>query len=202
MKNPDSKVVGLTGSIGTGKSYVASQIEELGFPVICADKIVHLLYEDPKIVKAILNQFGKEYANGPHAIDRKQLGELVFHDQEKRKELESILHPEVRKAIRNEIETHKKNGFILIFVDIPLLFESEWDKELDGVICVATTQKVQLERLAKHRGLSRRAALARIKSQMPLREKVKRANWVIHNNRSRSETTKKTREIIAKILET
>ncbi len=186
------KIIGLTGGIGSGKSTIAQFFKELGAVIIDADQIAHELYEkDPTITQTLIKKFGREILHFSHnKIDRKKLGEVVFADSEKRKELEVIIHPLIRLQIEKEIEEAKKNNPPLIIVNAALLVETGFYKLYDGLIVVQATAEQQIERVKKRDQLSEREIEQRLTSQLPLSEKIKLANWVIKNSGDLKETKK------------
>lgn len=196
------KIIGITGGIATGKSAVTQVLHKLGYPVICADEIVHALYEansatHDKVVKLLGTKIQKN--NG--GLDREKIASLVFANPQIRIKLEHIVHPAVREKIAELIKKYTAEKYVLIFVDVPLLFETGMDKTMDAVICVVASQNVQIARLKKHRRMKLADSLARIRSQMPLREKIRKSDHVIYNNRGLSELSKKVKEVVSFLTE-
>jgi dephospho-CoA kinase len=173
--------VGLTGSIGTGKSSVNKLFKELGAYTLDADKIVHDLLKREDIKKEIEKHFGNVFDENGN-IDRKKLASIVFNNKEKKKILENIIHPKVREEINNQIKNIEKidKDFIVI-VEVPLLIETGSYKDYDIVIVVYAPFEKQLERLLS-KGFSKEEALKRINSQMSIEEKLKYADIVINNS--------------------
>lgn len=176
-----TKIIGLTGSIASGKTTVTKYLRKRGYPVICADEIAHAVTNLKSVLKKITLAFGKEVLFKDGSLNRKKMALIVFSDEKKRKELENIIHPAIRQEIFAQIKNLEQKKCPLIFLDIPLLFENGWEKICDKTICVATSKALQLKRLIKNRGMTRKEALARIASQMPLKEKIKRADFVLNN---------------------
>lgn len=186
--------VGLTGSIGTGKTTVLDIFRELGAYVIDADSIVHQLLEREDIKRKIAKEFGNVF-NAEGKIDRKKVADIVFSDKEKKKKLEEIIHPEVFKQINRFFEeVKKKDPHGVAIAEVPLMIETGSYKNYDIIIVVYASEKVQLERLTK-KGLSREDALRRIKAQMPIEEKVKYADIVIENTGSIQKLKKEVKKI-------
>jgi dephospho-CoA kinase len=178
VEKPKRLVVGLTGSIATGKTTMACFFEKLGAKVICCDELAHrALEKKTPTYNAIIRVFGEDVVDTQGRINRKTLAKIIFTDQRKRRKLENIIHPFVFKELKKALQ--KKTGVIM--VDIPLLFETGFEKYLDETLVVSCTRKEQLRRLIKRDGLSRVQAVARIQSQMPLSAKKKLASWVIDN---------------------
>lgn len=173
--------VGLTGSIAVGKSYVASVFAELGAHVLDADHTARevVLPGSPGLA-ATVNAFGQEVLNADGTLNRQQLGALVFADEEKRQQLNHLLHPFII-ARQDEIlaswEAEDPDGIGI--VDAALMIESGGYKRFDKLIVVHCRPEVQLERLMLRNGLTREEAQRRIDSQMPQEEKQKFADYLI-----------------------
>lgn len=173
--------VGLTGSIGVGKSFVTSVFEELGCHVLDADQTAReVVMPDTPGLKAITQEFGEEILNPDGTLNRKQLGVLVFADESRRQRLNFILHPFIiarQDEIMRGWEAEDPNGIGII--DAALMIESGGYKRFDKLIVVHCRPEVQLERLMLRDNLSRDEALRRINSQMPQEEKQKFADYLI-----------------------
>lgn len=176
-------VIGLTGGIASGKSTVSEMFRELSIPVIDADIIAREVVEQGKpAYNKIVEVFGAEVIQQDGELDRPKLGSIVFYNEEKRLQLNKIVHPAVREEMNRQKEMYIKEGMQAIVLDIPLLFESKLTSLVDRILVVAVTPDTQLERLMKRNGFSEEEATARIQSQMPLEEKVKNADEVINND--------------------
>ena len=173
--------VGLTGSIGVGKSFVASVFEELGAHVLDADQTAReVVMPGTPGLKAVTEAFGEEILNSDGTLNRKQLGAVVFADEEKRQRLNHILHPFIiarQDEILNEWEAKDPHGIGI--VDAALMIESGGYKRFDKLIVVHCRSEVQLERLMLRDKLSRDEAQRRIDSQMSQEEKQKFADYLI-----------------------
>jgi len=189
-------IVGLTGSVGTGKSTVTSFYRELGAYIIDWDELARAVTRPHlRAWKEIVEYFGKDFLNEDLTINRQKLAEIVFSDKEKVAKLNQIVHPEVFKEderITNEIKIFDPNA--LIIKDIPLLFELTRPTFVDKVIVVSASEQTQLRRL-EEKGMNREDAQSRIKSQLPLEEKIKSADFVINNDGPLEETKKQVEEI-------
>ena len=178
-------VIGLTGGIGTGKSTVSQILKEKKFPVIDLDIISHEVIKFPKVVEKIVENFGKEvleYNNtGNWIISREKLGRVIFGNREKRLILNSIMHPEILRIMREKILECKKENKI-IFVEIQLLFEVQWEKEFDYILLISAKKSTQIRRILERDKRSENDALNIINSQLPLDEKKKRSDFVIEND--------------------
>jgi dephospho-CoA kinase len=192
--------VGLTGSIGTGKSTVAQIFKQLGAYVIDADKIVHSLLKRDDVKKKIKDIFGDVFDDNGE-VDKKKLASIVFSNPEKKKLLENILHPLVFQEIQNWLkEIEKKDPEGVAVAEVPLMIETGSYKNYDKVIVVYAPENLQLKRLLK-KGMSEEEAIKRIKSQMPIDEKVKYADIVIYNTGSIEELKKSVEDIYIRLKE-
>lgn len=171
-------VIGLTGGIGMGKSTVASQLALLGAKICNADAIVHrLLGKSGAAVAAVEKLFPGTVKNG--AVDRKLLGDVVFHDAAKMKMLEQLLHPLVVAEENRFIERSQRLGAKLVVLDIPLLFETGVEKRCDKVMVASAPAFLQAARVLKRPGMTQAKFRRIIASQLPERAKRKRADAVI-----------------------
>lgn len=191
-----SVIVGLTGGLKTGKSTVALMFSELGAKIIDADKIAHVqLTKGTKVYRAVVRKFGKNILTKDQ-IDRNKLAEEVFCDPVKLQSLEKIIHPEVIKVIKEQIQDFRKSKKKhVVIVDVPLLFESKMEHLMDLVIVVASSQYRQIERAWRQLKISRSQAFKRIKAQLPLRVKIQLADIVIDANKNLKNTKKQVLQI-------
>jgi dephospho-CoA kinase len=189
-------IVGLTGSVGTGKSTVTNFFRELGAYIIDWDELAREVTRPHlRAWKEIVEYFGKDCLNEDLTINRQKLAEIVFSDKEKVAKLNQIVHPEVFKEderITNEIKSLDPDA--LIIKDIPLLFELTRPIFVDKTVVVSASEQTQLRRL-EEKGMSQEDARSRIKSQLPLEEKIKSADFVINNDGLLEETKKQVEEI-------
>lgn len=190
-------IIGLTGGIASGKSTVARMLLDMDIPVIDADVEARKVVEKgEKAYELIIEAFGSEILTAAGDIDRVKLGAIVFHDENKRLQLNSIVHPAVRERMNVEKMKHLDLGRKVVVLDIPLLFESNLTHMVEKILLVYVDAEVQLKRLMSRNQLIESEAMARIQSQMPLIEKIKLADAVIDNNG----TTDDTKEQLLKIL--
>ncbi|AQX53525.1 dephospho-CoA kinase [Priestia flexa] len=193
-------VVGLTGGIASGKSTVSAIFREMNIPVIDADQIAKEVVQNGRVAYSkIVEAFGKEILQEDLEINRAALGQIIFHNEQERQKLNSIVHPEVRSEMLKQKEQLIAEQYQLVVLDIPLLFESKLTYLVDQVIVVHVNELVQLERLQKRNNLSKEDALARIKSQLPLTEKAKMADFIIDNNGSIDETKEQVIKLVSKL---
>ncbi|MCF8495123.1 MAG: dephospho-CoA kinase [Alphaproteobacteria bacterium] len=198
-------VVGLTGSVGMGKSVTASMLMRLGVPVHDSDAEVHSLLSDKDTLADLKSLFPpsaypRVYAGSPQGpIDRAALGEIIFKDPDKRRALESILHPRVRQAQTRFIRKHSKAGAGLVVLDIPLLFETGAQDRVDCVIVVSAPPHIQRARVLSRPGMTPERFEAILAAQMPDSEKRARADYVLETGLGRAHTMKRLMEILADI---
>jgi len=195
-------IVGVTGGIGTGKTTVSKMFGRIGAVVIDADRISHrLIYPGRPAWKKIVSTFGKAVLRRDYFIDRKILAQKVFSDSRKLKKLSGIIHPLVYKAIREKIAGIKRScPSAVVILDAPLLLESGGRKHTDKLVVVDAPRDVQLKRACEKLGIGKSDALRRIKSQMPLKEKTKIADFTIDNGASLISTEKQVRAIWKKLV--
>jgi len=176
-------IIGLTGSIGTGKSTIANRFKELNIPVVDADLIARQVVEPGEAAyEQIVETFGEEILQRDKTLDRKALGAIVFQDDTKRKKLNAIVHPAIRKEIIHQRDEYVDKGVQCVVVDIPLLYESNLIDYVDKVLVVYVDEEVQLQRVVSRDNSTEEEAKQRIASQIPVAEKAKQADEVIDNN--------------------
>ena len=194
--------VGLTGSIGVGKSFVASVFVDLGCHVLDADQTAReVVMPSTPGLKALTEAFGEEILHPDGTLDRKQLGAVVFNDESQRQRLNHILHPfiiERQDEIMNGWELEDPDGIGII--DAALMIESGGYKRFDKLIVVHCRPEVQLERLMLRDKLSRDEALRRINSQMPQEEKQKFADYLIDTSDGYESTRRQTEAVNQKLI--
>ena len=203
-------VIALTGGIGTGKSTVSQILRNKGFSVIDLDVISHKVIEFPSVVEKIVKNFGKEVLennennnDGNRTVSREKLGKIIFSDREKRFTLNSIMHPEIlrimhKKILECESKNEKENK--IIFVEIQLLFEVQWEKEFDYILLVAAKRDIQVRRVLERDKRSEKEAWDIINSQMSLDEKRGKSDFVIENDGNIDDLNRKVDKFL-KILE-
>lgn len=176
-------IIGLTGGIASGKSTISAMFKEMNIPVVDADLIARQVVEPgEKAYTDIVQLFGKDILQNDDTLNRKKLGGIVFSDEEKRMQLNKIVHPAIRKRMLNEKDHYVAEGANCVVLDIPLLFESQLTHMVDKTIVVYVDYEIQLERLMKRDQFTEEEANQRIQSQMPLKDKARKADAVIHNN--------------------
>lgn len=176
-----SKIIGLTGVMGAGKSAAIAILKKLQIPVLDCDEINRaLLQKDATGYLAIRSQFSDDIYDEFDNIDPKKLSSIIFQDIHKKAQLESILHPLIQKEMKKEIARLCKHPMIV--VEVPLLFEVKWESFFDEIWVVACEEAIIFERLEKYRGYSTEEAKRRLAHQMPQADKIKRAHVVLRND--------------------
>ncbi|MCP8617084.1 dephospho-CoA kinase [Salirhabdus salicampi] len=176
-------IIGLTGSIASGKSTVSNMFKQVNIPVIDADIISREVVEPgEKAYEQIVQAFGQQILLEDGTIDRPKLGKVVFSSEEKRKTLNAIVHPEVRKKMLQLRDHYIKENEKAVVLDIPLLFESKLTHYVEKVLVVYVDEETQLKRLMERDQINKEHALEKIKSQIPVKEKKDMADAVIDNN--------------------
>lgn len=171
----------LTGGIACGKSMAEACFMACGCRVLDADRVVHQLEAvGGAAVEPIRQAFGDAVVTAEGAIDRAALAAMVFQDGGARQRLEAILHPLVRQVTVDWLAQAAPNA-ISVF-SAALLYECGWERDWQGVVCVAASRETQVRRMCQVRQMSRAAAEARLAAQMPLDEKTRRANWILKND--------------------
>ena len=196
--------VGLTGGIASGKTTVAQLFQAWGAYVADADEISrHALDPGTVCYEKTLSAFGRDILRSDGTVDRKRVASIVFSDPNALSILNGIIHPYVREIIRRDTEqTYRETPDRLIIWDVPLLFETGYDKEVTKTVVVTARQSLRIQRIVDRDGSTKAAALRRIRAQMPDREKIKRADIVIRNNGSLLELEQRTRNVFDELLET
>ncbi|GAA0429429.1 dephospho-CoA kinase [Lentibacillus halophilus] len=178
--------VGLTGSIASGKSTVSLMFDDFGIPVIDADKLSRdVVMPGEKAYDQIVETFGERILRKDQTINRDELGAIVFADEEKRQQLNRMVHPAVREKMLEKRDVEIASGATCVVLDIPLLFESKLTHYVDKTVVVYVDEHVQLNRLMERDGYSEKEAYQRIHSQMPVSEKAALADAVIDNNKTK-----------------
>lgn len=202
------KRIAITGGIACGKSLVGQFLQQLGADVLDADAVVHQLEAaGGAAVLPIQNRFGSGVVNSTGAIDRERLATVVFNDACARADLQAIVHPLVRTEIQRwlmspRIPPAMYNSAVQIKAAlIPLLFECGWQDDWDQIVCVASDEAVQIDRLMRFRGFSAEQARQRICAQMPVVAKAARSHHVIINNSSQDMLAKEVERVYRLLVE-
>jgi dephospho-CoA kinase len=191
--------IGITGGISTGKTSFCECLSEIlpAARFFDADQAAHQLVDlDLEVKREIRRQFGNAIFSVDQELNREELRHIVFSNAAKRRALEQILHPRIRRQWSTEAETHR-NSPDFFFADIPLLYETGGEKLCDRVVVVACSYRIQLRWLMERTSLEHSAAEQMINSQMPLDEKIKRADHVVWNNGARAALAEQARGLVA-----
>ncbi|MCK6608280.1 dephospho-CoA kinase [Flavobacterium aquaticum] len=191
-----TKIIGLTGGIGSGKSTVANYIASKGIPVYIADEEAKKIMEREDVKQKIQNLFSESVLNDDTSLNRKKIAEFVFNNPEKLKELNAIVHPEVQLHFKNWLNNHKDFPFVI--KEVAILFETGGNKHCDKVILITAPEELRIERAMKRDNLTKKDILVRINNQLPDSKKKKWSDFII-DNINLNDTFLKTDEIL-KIL--
>lgn len=190
--------LGLTGGIASGKSTASRFFKSKGIPVIDADVIARKAMEsDQPAFKNVVDAFGTGIVTEDGLLDRKALGQLIFDDETKRRKLNAIVQDDIRQRIHQQKADYEEKEAPLVILDIPLLFEAGYEKEVNAVMVIYVDRETQVSRLMKRDNLTEEDAMKRIEAQYPIEEKADKADVVINNNYSVKETTKQLSEWLA-----
>lgn len=195
-------IIGIAGGIGSGKTLVARQLESLGGVVVDADRIAKQMLDDPSVQQRIVEWWGEQMLDGQGRVDHGRLAEVVFADGQKRHRLEALIHPLVA-AKRDRIIADAQHDPMAkaIVLDVPLLFEVEWDKLCDVILFVEADRPLRVEREHRHRGWSESELAKRENAQWALDKKRRLAHHIIQNNASEAECLAQVRDVLTRILD-
>jgi len=191
--------IAITGGISTGKTSLCECLREIvpAAKFFDADQVAHQLVDvDPQVKDEIRHEFGAGFFSVEGDLNREKLRAIIFGDAAKRRALEQILHPRIRRQWSTDAETHR-NSPNFFFADIPLLYETAGETLCDRVVVVACSSKIQLRWLMERTSLERAAAEEMIKSQMSLDEKIKRADHVVWNNGPRAALMEQAKNLVS-----
>ena len=190
-----TKIIGLTGGIGSGKTTIANYFAEKGIPVYIADDEARKITESPEILQSIRALFGDEVFNS-EKLDRVKVSQIVFNDTDKLKQLNEIIHPAVKKHFKNWVLQHSNFDFIVY--ETAILFESGSYKQCDVVISVIAPIETRIKRVMIRDSVSREEVLNRIKNQLSDENLIKKSDFIIDNNKL-EETKHQVDKILKKI---
>ena len=192
--------IALTGGIATGKSHVRARFEELGVPTIDSDVLAHQAVAPGSAgLAAVVARFGPNVLDPQGQLDRKRMGEIVFSNPPARKTLEAIIHPEVQRETNAWFAGLDSRRHPFAIADIPLLYEVNRDRDFDAVIVVACDPRTQLQRVMARDGLSEAEAQRRIHAQLPIEDKIRRADFVIHTDGSVEDTNRQVDQLAGQL---
>ncbi|MEK9707394.1 MAG: dephospho-CoA kinase [Alphaproteobacteria bacterium] len=188
-------VLGLTGSIGMGKSTAANMLRAMGIPVHDADAAVHELFGKDRRVRALIAERFPGTAD-EKGVDRQALGKAVFGNPDARRDLEAILHPRVQTSARRFLQRCCRLGVPIAVLDIPLLYETNGEARVDAVVVVSAPAFLQKKRVMARPGMDAERFAGILASQMPDREKRRRADFVVETGLGRAYTFKSLKQIV------
>jgi dephospho-CoA kinase len=189
-------IIGLTGSIASGKSTIAEMLRNVGLPIVDGDVIAREVVEPGKpALQQIVDVFGAEILTDEGVLNRPMLGQIIFSDIEKRKALNAIMHPAIRAEMLRQRDRFVEAGQHVV-LDIPLLFENKLQHLVEKVLVVTVSEETQLARLMERNGLTEVEAKQRIASQLPLSVKEAGADAVVDNNGSIEESEHQLQRVL------
>ena len=177
------KVLGVTGGIASGKSLVTAILADMGCPVLSADQVARDIVEPgTELLGQLAAAFGPQIITSIGALDRNQLGKIIFNNSEAREQLNALMHPAIAVESAARLAELRKTGSVLIVYEAPLLFEAGAVARVDEILVVFVAPETQVERLCARDGIDRDVALTKIAAQWPESDKVARADYVIDNS--------------------
>ncbi|MBI4686130.1 MAG: dephospho-CoA kinase [Nitrospirae bacterium] len=191
-------IVGLTGNYGMGKSAVLSMFRELGAFTVDADKIVRGLLRENKVISEIKSLFGSSVFDETGRLDKEKVAEKIFKNKLLRLKLEDVIHPRVFKKI-SELSEKAKNKNKVFIVEAPLIFERKYEDRFEWIITVFSDEKTAIKRLAMH-GITSDVAGQRLRCQLSIIEKIKKADYSIDNSRTPDKTKKQVQAVYKELL--
>ena len=183
-----TKVVGITGGIGSGKTTLCKHLKKIGYAVHESDKLVSNIYKKPK--KPFINFLKKNVSKDVvqnYKINKKKVANIIFNNNIIRKKLEKYIHKEVKISREDFIKKNCKNKKGAIFVDIPLLFENNLDNDFDIVVCIISKKKIRTERVLKNKKFTKKILNKIFKSQTSDKSRKSRAHLIIYNNKTKKD---------------
>ena len=191
-----TRVIGLTGGIGSGKSTISRFLADLGAVIIDADKIGHEVYRpDTGTWRKLVKTFGSGILATDNTIDRKKLGAIVFGDETELKRLNAIIHPQITEIIKKRIADYRRQGVSVVVVDAPVLFEANAKNLVEEVWVVVSDEANVIKRAIARTSLPEEQIRSRIRSQLSNEERIKRAQVVIHNDGTAEDLQKKVHKL-------
>jgi dephospho-CoA kinase len=194
-----STVLGLTGGIATGKSTVAHFFSLQNIPIIDSDRIVDQLLKDNSLIREkLILWYGKKIIKDGQ-VNRQELAKNIFESEQKREQLNGLIHPFVEAEIQKQLNILKKN-YPLIVVDIPLLFEARMEYLVDEILCVYIPRDIQLERLMDRDQIDKSFAHKKIDAQLDIEQKKLQSTYVIDNSQASYKTQVQVEDLVYKLL--
>jgi len=195
-------VIGLTGGIGCGKSEVRKRLQKTGVRVIDADTLAKEIAEkNPAVVSTLKKEFGPDIYDADGKLQRKKLAAIVFNDSNKLSALNAIIHPRVIGTVEREIDALREQGEKMVVVEAALHYEVSWNEAMDVMVVVFAPMEQRIPRVMQRDGVDEAAVHRRIATQLPIEEKVKRADFVVENVGDLTALDKKVDHLLAKLQE-
>ena len=192
--------VGITGGIATGKSTITNYLIEKNLPVIDCDILAReALEKGTAAYKAVINKFGSEIKQKDAQIDRSKLANIVFNDEDKRKDLERVVHEHVLRNVQSQLRGYISNKEPLVFIDIPLLFEVKWQFLVDEIWVIYCDQQKQINRMINRDDLSIDEAKSRLSAQIDIKEKKKLGDVIISSSQSYEDMFKEVNQELSRL---
>jgi dephospho-CoA kinase len=197
---PCVRRIALTGGIATGKTYVRGVLEKLGVPTVDSDTLARQVVAagTPGFAE-VVREFGPSVVLRDGELDRQKLAAIIFSEPQSRRALESIIHPRVREGIDSWFASLDPARHAFAVADIPLLYEVDREKDFDAVIVVAADPDTQIRRVMERDGMAEVDARKRLRAQLPIDEKIRRADYVIRTNDSLAETDRQVKRIVEQL---
>lgn len=192
--------IGLTGSIGSGKSTVSELLKKRRIPVVDADQLARdVVHPGTPGEAEVLKVFGTEVVGADGHLDRKKMARVVFSDPQKLQRLESIIHPLVQQENRRLRSELTNAGYKMAFYDVPLLFEKKLEAQFDGLVVVYADLEICIQRVMSRNNWTRAEVEARVRNQLAIEEKIKKAHWTLSNNGTREELDRAVEKLLQDI---
>ncbi|MCL2847861.1 MAG: dephospho-CoA kinase [Firmicutes bacterium] len=194
MKQSRKVVIGITGGISTGKSFVMKIFKELGCAVFNCDVVAKEILDDKNVLEKVKGEFSECFND--KLLDRKKLRSIIFSDEASRRKLDAITHPAIYNRVQELVREIESD---IVAVEIPLLFEASFEKLVGYIVCVVCSTSEQIKRLIARDNINKAEATKAINSQMPLAEKVKRSNTVVDTALGEESVKKQVKEILKRL---
>ena len=196
-----TKIVAITGGIGSGKTTISKYLKKNNFAVHESDSAVSQIYIKPnKFFLSFLKKNVSKEVVTRNKIDKQKIAEIIFNDKKIKQKLENYIHKEVKKSRDSFVKKNIKNKKNLIFVDIPLLFENKLEKNFDKVLCVIAKKKIRTERVLRNKKFTKKTLQKIFKFQVSDKERKARSNIIIYNNDTKKDFIFSLEKALIKLL--
>jgi dephospho-CoA kinase len=197
MEKGAKPVLGVIGGIGSGKSLVAAEIARHGATIVSGDRLGHQALEQPEVRAQVVERWGPEILGPTGAIDRRKLGALVFANLGELRALEGLVLPWIERGIAEAIAAAQADAAVkFVVLDAAILLEAGWNRFCDRIVYVHAPREIRLARLAQERGWTEKEVQARTQAQLPLTDKVTRADAAIDNSRAPEEVARQVAQLL------